>query len=188
MGKGISHENYPQLPTQLQFLRSRLGKVAFKSRQNGLDYALHALRTVEGHDQELRLFAAWCARQVQHLMANGKSLHALNVVERFALGVATEKELSSARDAAKDAAKEAAWYAGRTSSWASIVASTQALACVDARDAAWSSARDAAGFAAWSSAWYSAWYSARAASWGSAGDAAREAQKSKLIEICEACK
>ena len=33
---------------------------------NGLDDALWCLRAVDGHDREIRLYAAWCARQVQH--------------------------------------------------------------------------------------------------------------------------
>ena len=36
---------------------------------NGLDDALWCLRAVDGHEREMRLYAVWCARQVQHLMA-----------------------------------------------------------------------------------------------------------------------
>ena len=67
---------------------------------NGINDALWALRTVEGHDRELRLFAVWCARQVQHLMTDSRSLAALDVAERYAHGTATHAELVAARAAA----------------------------------------------------------------------------------------
>ena len=66
----------------------------------GLDDALWALRAVEGHDREIRLYAVWCARQVQHLMIDPRSTAALDVAERFANGAATKDELAAARDAA----------------------------------------------------------------------------------------
>jgi len=37
---------------------------------NGLGDALWCLRAVEGRDREIRLYAVWCARQVQHLMSD----------------------------------------------------------------------------------------------------------------------
>ena len=84
---------------------------------NGLDDALWCLRAVTGHDKEIRLFAVWCARQVQHMMADQRSVNALDVAERFANGDATEEELNAARDAAGaadwDAASAAAWDAAR---------------------------------------------------------------------------
>ena len=49
---------------------------------NGLDDALWCLRAVSGHDREIRLFAVWCARQVQHLMTDPRSIAALDVAER----------------------------------------------------------------------------------------------------------
>jgi len=129
---------------------------------NGLDDAIWCLQAVEGKDKEIRLFAVWCARQVQHLMTDQRSLDALDVAEHFANGLASEEELRVARDAAR-----AAW-------------STAAVAR-DAARAAWSTAwvayaaRDAAGEAA---------YAAMAAS-DAAGAATKEAQARKLIEICE---
>ena len=80
---------------------------------NGLDDALWCLQAVEGHDREIRLYAVWCARQVQHLMTDKRSLDALDVAERFANGLATVKELDAAWDAAGDAAGDAAWSAVR---------------------------------------------------------------------------
>ena len=77
---------------------------------NGFDDALWALRAVDGYDHEIRLFAVWCARQVQHLMTDPRSLAALDVAERFANGTATKDELSDAARAAYDAADAADAY------------------------------------------------------------------------------
>ena len=60
-------------------------------------------------DAQLRLFAVRCARRVQHLMTDPRSIAALDVAERRAKGEATYEELAEARDAARDAA----WYAAR---------------------------------------------------------------------------
>ena len=91
---------------------------------NGLDDALWCLRAVEGYDREIRLYAVWCARQVQHLLTDQRSLDALDVAERYANGDATEAELTAAWDAAWDAAEDTAWgvreawYAARVAVWA----------------------------------------------------------------------
>jgi len=82
-------------------------------------------------DRELRLFAVWSARQVQHLMTDARSLAALGVAERYANGEATDEELAAAGDAAWDAA----WAAARAAAWAAAGAA--------ARDAAWDAARAA---------------------------------------------
>ena len=74
---------------------------------NGLDDALWCLRAVTGRDKEIRLYAVWCARQVQHLLTDPRSTNALDVAERFADGLATEAELSAARSAARAAARAA---------------------------------------------------------------------------------
>lgn len=69
-------------------------------------------------DKTLRLFAVGCARRVQHLMNDQRSLDALDVAERYANGNATKDELYAARyaanDAASAAARDAAWDAART--------------------------------------------------------------------------
>ena len=90
---------------------------------NGLDDALWCLRAVNGHQREMRLFAVECARSMQHLMKDPRSLAALDVAERHANGLATDAELSAAWSAAWAAARDADGNA--------------------ARDAAWSAARDA---------------------------------------------
>jgi hypothetical protein len=48
----------------------------------------------------LRLFAVWCARQVEHLMRDNKSKQALDVAERFAHYKTTSDELADAYAAA----------------------------------------------------------------------------------------
>ena len=86
-------------------------------KSNGLDDALWACRTAPEHNREWRLYAVWCARQVQGLMQDPRSIAALDVAERHAEGQATDEELdaawaaawAAARDAARDAAWAAAW-------------------------------------------------------------------------------
>ena len=75
---------------------------------NGLDDALWCLRAVQGHDREIRLYAVWCARQVEHLMPDERSKQALVVAERHANGEATDSELAAAWAAAWAAAGAAA--------------------------------------------------------------------------------
>ncbi len=131
-------------------------------KSNGLDEALWCLQAVDGHDKEIRLYAVWCARQVQHLMPDKRSLAALDVSEAFANGKVTEKELAAARAAARAAAwdaAEAAEAAARAATWA---AAWDAAAA--ARAAAWEAAR-AVRDAAWDAAW--------------------DAQEKEFIRICK---
>ena len=82
---------------------------------NGIDDALWCCRAEPQYAKEWRLFAVWCARQVQHLMTDPRSIAALDVAERYANGLATDQELTDARDAAWDAAWDAAraWQTDR---------------------------------------------------------------------------
>lgn len=110
-------------------------------------------------DRELRLFAVWSARQVQHLMTDPRSVAALDVAERHANGEATDDELQAARDAARAAELEAeraaelaaAMVATWAATWVATWAATWAAARV--RGAAWGAARGAARDAAWDAAW-----------------------------------
>lgn len=131
--------------------------IAYIVRSNGLDDALWCLRTVQGHDKEVRLFTIWCARQVQHLMKDQRSIAALDVAERFANGEATQGELDAAANAAARAAENAASDA-----------------------AAWAAANAASDAAAGAAANATANAAARAA----ANAAARGAQTDKLLELC----
>ena len=120
---------------------------------NGLDDALWCLRAVDGHEREMRLYAVWCARQVQRLMDDPRSLAALDVAERHANGRASDEELAAAGAAAWAAARAAAGAAARA---AAGVAAWDAARAV-ASDAAGAAARAAAGVAAWDAASDAAW-------------------------------
>ena len=92
---------------------------------NGLDDALWCLRAEPQHASIWRMYAVRCARRVQHLMTDERSLQALDVAERHARGLATDEELAAAWAAARAAAGDAAWAATRADAW------------VAAWDAAW---------------------------------------------------
>ena len=115
---------------------------------NGLDDALWCLRACEGIEKEVRLYAVWCARQVQHMMTDPRSLAALDVAERHAKGQATDAELAAARAAAWDAAGAAAWAAAWDAAGAAAGAAARAAAVDAAGAAAGAAAVDAAGAAA----------------------------------------
>ena len=108
---------------------------------NSLDDALWCLRAVDGHAREMRLYAVWCAREVQSLLNDPRSLTALDVAERHANGAASSDELAAARDAARDAAWAAAWAAALAAAWDAALDAAWAAAWAAARDAAWKAAR-----------------------------------------------
>ena len=149
------------------------------AQSNGIDDALWCCRAEPRYGREWRLYAVWCARQVEHLMTDHRSKDALDAAENFANGEASQEELAAARDAAGAAAgaaaRDATGDAAGAAAWA----------------AAGAAARDAAGAAAWAAAlaaaWAAAWAAARAAAWAAAWDdaraAARAAQLTKFIEI-----
>ena len=100
---------------------------------NGIDDALWCLRAMPEHDRHWRLYAVWCARQVQHLMADPRSIAALDVAERHATGAATDAELGAAWEAAVAAAGAAAWEAAGAAQAARL---REVCAEIDAEDAA----------------------------------------------------
>ena len=65
-------------------------------RINGIEDALWACQAEPQHAREWRLFAVWCARRVQHLMTDPRSIAALDIAERHANGTATDAELDAA--------------------------------------------------------------------------------------------
>ena len=148
-------------------LRHHLGKgygddtpinIATILDSNGLDDALWCLRAVDGHAREMRLYAVWCARQVQSRLEDQRSLTALDVAERHANGAASNDELAAAYAAAYDAAYDATYTA------------YDARANAAAYDATYT-AYDAA---------YAAWAAADAADAGSS----RATQAAELQRIC----
>jgi hypothetical protein len=90
-------------------------------------------------DRELRLFAVWCARQVQHLLTDPRSINAIDVAERYANGEATDRELTAARSAAW----AAAWGGFWTAPGAAAIAAARTADGAAAWDAAWAAARAA---------------------------------------------
>lgn len=106
--------------------------------ENSYDWAFWAA-TQEGvmTERDLRLFAVKCARRVQHLMTDKRSIHALDVAERYANGDASREELNAAVASAREAvdATAAAWEAE--------------LAEEAATDAAWAAAAWVAPRAVW---------------------------------------
>jgi len=89
-------------------------QLSFKTilESNGISDAIWCLKSVEGHDREIRLFALACARRVEHLDNTGQAKKTNDVAERFANWLATAEELDAARGAAAmDAARGAAWCA-----------------------------------------------------------------------------
>jgi hypothetical protein len=144
---------------------------------SGLHDTLWCLRCLPEHDNLWRLYAVWCARQVQHLMKDQRSIDALDVAERHARGLATDAELAAAWEDAEAAARDAARDA-----WAAVCMADAAWAAEAARAAAWVAAETAA---AARGAWAAAWGAAEAAeaAWAAAWAAARAAQEQKLREI-----
>ena len=130
---------------------------------NGLDDALWCLQAVKGRDREIRLYGVWCARQVQHLMTDPRSIAALDMSERFANGEATSDELAAAGAAAWAVVGDAEWDASRDAS----------------RAAAWTASRDESRDASRTAA--------RAAAWAASRTASRTAQEKKLRELCAEC-
>ena len=194
-------------------LLSHLGKtqaddeplsIATILESNGLEDALWCLRAVKGHDKEIRLYAVWCARQVQSLMTSKESIAALDVAERHANGLATDSELATARAAAQSAALCAARDAARFEAQGAARAATYAAARSAAREAARSAAWHADYDADYDAAWHAAWHAARSAAlyaareaafdpeWDADYDAtydaahneARAAQEQELLRIC----
>lgn len=99
---------------------------------NGLDDALWCLRAVDGHQREMRLYAVDCARSVQHLTDDAKSIAAIDVAERHADGLATDTELAAAWAASWAAgdAGDAAWAAGDAAREAAVAVQADLLRIV----------------------------------------------------------
>ena len=153
---------------------------------DGFDQALQSLCQVTGHDREIRLYSVWCARQVQHLLTDQRSLYALDIAEQYANGLATAEELSIASDAASAATSDAASDAAKATQWVVEWNATQEVALSAALSAASCVAasldvRATAGFAIGAAAGAAG---AAEADQFDAADVAREAQELRLREVC----
>ena len=102
---------------------------------NGLDDALWCMRSAPEYDREWRLFAVWCAQQVQHINTDPRVGAAIKAAEDYANSRINSDELDAARATAWDAARDAAWDAA----WDAALDAE----CATAWDAAWDAARDA---------------------------------------------
>ena len=135
---------------------------------NELDDTLWCLRAApDDWMSNFRMYAIWCAKQVEHLMVDERSKNALVVAQNHALGLATDNELEAACDAAWEAAWEAAWDAVWDAARAAVGDAARAAAWV-VKDAAWAAAGGAAGVVG-----------------DVAGDAAWDAQKEMFIKMCK---
>ena len=136
----------------------------------GLDNALWCCCAEPQYASQWRRYAVWCARQVQHLMTDQRSIAALDVAERHANGETTDSELAAtgaaARAATWAATGAATGAAARAATWAATGAAARAAACAASMDPAWA-----------------AWAATGAAAWDAAWDAAREAQSAAFRQL-----
>ena len=130
-------------------------------------------------DAQVRLFAVRCARRVQHLMTDPRSIAALDVAERYAKGEATNDELAAAWGAAWAAFMV---FTNTTESAAARDAAAAAMWAV-AEDMAWAAPTVSASAAAWDVALVPGANSAVSSVWDAANAAEREAQQKILDEI-----
>lgn len=99
-----------------------------------------------------RLFAVWCARNTPlpdgrktgDLLKDPRSLAALEIAERYALGRATIQELNEGIDAARAAASAALGAAVWDATWAGELLAARAAAGAAAAAGAWAAAEVAA--------------------------------------------
>jgi hypothetical protein len=113
-------------------------------RINGLHDALWCCRAEPGYGNEWRLFAVWCVRQVEHLLTDSRSIHAIDTAERYALGTATEEELGVASEAVRDIYRDAAGMAAEDAAWAAMQATVRDVVGGVIADASWEAVRAAA--------------------------------------------
>ena len=171
-----------------------------------LDYALFACRAEPKYDKHWRLFAVWCARQVEHLMKDERSRRALYAAELHVDGELSDEELEAAWNAAElaifataagtrfsstiAAARSAKYAASPGAAWAAECAAEEAVAAVGyARAERWgveiapSAAALNSSAAVRAAAWSSSW-GAKADACAAARNAEQVAQTLKFIEIC----
>ena len=152
---------------------------------NGLDDALWALRCVPDVDRDARMFAVWCARQVEHLMEDQRSKDALDVAERCANGQATEEELYKAWNAALaavDVGSEEARAAARSANYAA-----REVAVNVSNGTVWYAVRQAANYAAIAAVSVdnnATRYTAMEVANGTVWDTVVSSQKEMFIRMC----
>ena len=138
---------------------------------NNLPDTIWCLRCLPEYNNLWRKYAVWCARQVQHLMNDERSIKALTVAWDHSNGLATDDELRAAAAAAADA------YAADADAAADAAYAAADAAAAYAAYAAYAAADAAAAYAAYAAADAAAAYAAYAAY------DARKLQAEKLKQI-----
>jgi hypothetical protein len=143
-------------------------RIIFES--NGLDDALWCTRAAPEYAKEWRLYAVWCARRIQHLITDERSIHAIDVAERYANGEATEGELTAAHAVALRALQ------GRDVAEAATRATVEEATL----RAAWAARRSAQTDVAYKAAWEGAQIEV---AWEEAWKEERAAQEAKFLRV-----
>jgi hypothetical protein len=113
---------------------------------NDLEDTLWCFEVLPKHIEIPKRFAIWCAREVQHLMTDERSVNAINVAERYLDGNATLEELKAAVRAAAAVARAAYAATATYASSAAVAADTDASSAA-AVDRAAATARSTANIA-----------------------------------------
>lgn len=135
---------------------------------NGIADAIWALRAVDGHDREIRLYVAWCAEQVLPIYEkeypnDNRPRLSIQAAKDYANGLIDDAARAAARASAESATLDATSDSARAA--ARAAARSAAIgAAIGAKDGA-ARAASALDAAAW--------------------DTARQAQKTELIRVCE---
>jgi len=140
---------------------------------------------------EQRLFACDCAERA--LMRerdadrepNKRSLVAVEVSRRYAMGEATGEELAASWAAARAAVRAATGAAVRATAGAAAGTAAWAASGESAGAAVRATAGAAAGAAAWAASWESAWESAGEAVWEAVWEAERRWQIVHAVEMLD---
>jgi hypothetical protein len=158
---------------------------------NGLDDALWCTRTTSKYAKGWRLYSIRCARRVQHLMTDNRSINAIDIAESYVNGKATADAVAAAREGALEALREGARVGevAESVTRAIVKYSIRDTAWAAAREEAWAAAREAVqamarrtvrvGAEAWNPSWDAAQRAAEEAAW----EAARAAQEAEFLRI-----
>lgn len=147
---------------------------------NGIEDAIWALKTIENHDKEIRLFACDCAEMALPIYEitypnDNRPRRSIEVARLYANNEATKKQLAGVNTAARVAASAAA----RAAIKATIKDTTKTIT------------RDATSAAAWAAAWAAtknapnaaAWIVARDAAWAATNNTTRNVAWDKIKTI-----